>query len=74
MVWIALIYLVRLAVGDLQDVNRGASLGVHFPPSTKHILLMLFGVGFEGFRYQSSNRPLPAIRLTAGFLYYGEYS
>jgi hypothetical protein len=37
-------------------VNRVASLTVHFPPSAKHILLMLSGVGFEGSRDQSSKR------------------
>jgi hypothetical protein len=43
---------------DLQDVNREASLAVHFLPSTKHILLMPFGVDFEGLRDQSSKPPI----------------
>jgi len=50
----ALIYLVWMLVRDLQVVNREISLAVHFPPSTKHIILMPFGVDFEGLQDQSS--------------------
>jgi hypothetical protein len=49
MAWMVPIYLVWVLEGELLDVNRVASLVVRFPPSRKHILLTLFGVGFEVF-------------------------
>ena len=35
MAWMVPIHLVWVLVHDLQDVNRVASLAVHFPPSTE---------------------------------------
>ncbi len=58
MAWMVPIYLVWLLECDLHDVNRVASSDVHFPPSTKPLLLMLLGVGFEGLRDRPFNHPL----------------
>ena len=57
MAWVVPIYWVWVLECDLHNLNRVASLVVHFLPSTKHILLMLSGVGFEGPLDQPLNRP-----------------